>query len=68
MASCYKKFFKAKEVREKYPSVTLTSKQFKDFVTRVDENICSMQEFLSEFETQLEHGAKEYFAFFNKIF
>jgi len=38
-----KKFFKAKEVREKYPSVTLTSKQFKDFVTRVDENICSMQ-------------------------
>lgn len=29
------------------------------------ENICSMQEFLSEFETQLEHGAKEYFAFFN---
>ena len=38
-----KKFFKAKEVREKYPSVTLTSKQFKDFVTRGDENICSVQ-------------------------
>ena len=38
-----KKFFKAKEVREKYPSVTLTSKQFKDFATRIDENICAMQ-------------------------
>ena len=37
-----KKFFKAKEVREKYPSVTLTSKQFKDFVTRMDENIYAM--------------------------
>ena len=39
-----KKFFKAKEVREKYPAVTLSSKQFKDFVTRIDENICSMQD------------------------
>ena len=38
-----KKFFKAKEVREKYPSVTLTSKQFKDFAMRIDENICAMQ-------------------------
>ena len=39
-----KKFFKAKEVREKYPAVTLSSKQFKDFVTRIDENVCSMQD------------------------
>ena len=39
-----KKFFKAKEVREKYPSVTLTSKQFKDFATRIDENICAMRD------------------------
>jgi hypothetical protein len=38
-----KKFFHTKEVHEKYPSVTLTSKQFNDFVMRVDENICSMQ-------------------------
>ena len=38
-----KKFFKAKEVREKYPSVTLTSKQFKDFSTRIDENIYAMR-------------------------
>ena len=38
-----KKFFHAKEVHEKYPSVTLTSKQFNDFVMRVDENVCSMQ-------------------------
>ena len=39
-----KKFFKAKEVREKYPAVTLSSKQFKDFVARIDENVCSMQD------------------------
>ena len=39
-----KKFFKAKEVREKYPAVTLSSKQFKAFVTRIDENVCSMQD------------------------
>ena len=39
-----KKFFKAREVREKYPAVTLTSKQFKDFFTRIDENVCSMQD------------------------
>ena len=39
-----KKFFTAKEVHEKYPSVTLTSKQFKDFFTRIDENVCSMQD------------------------
>ena len=38
-----KKFFKAKEVREKYPSVTLTNKQFKDFATRINENICTVQ-------------------------
>lgn len=38
-----KKFFKAKEVREKYPSITLTSKQFKDFATRIDENIYAMR-------------------------
>jgi hypothetical protein len=37
------KFFKSKEVQEKYPEVILTNKQFKDFVTRVDENICSFQ-------------------------
>ena len=39
-----KKFFTTKEVHEKYPAVTLTSKQFKDFFTRIDENICSMQD------------------------
>ncbi|MBO4780742.1 MAG: hypothetical protein J5497_08910 [Selenomonadaceae bacterium] len=39
-----KRFFKAKEVREKYPAVTLSSKQFKAFVTRIDENVCSMQD------------------------
>ena len=38
-----KKFFRAKEVQEKYPEVMLTNKQFKDFVERVDENICSVQ-------------------------
>ena len=37
------KFFKSKEVQEKYPEIILTNKQFKDFVTRVDENICSFQ-------------------------
>ena len=39
-----KKFFTAKEVHEKYPSVTLTSKQFKDFSTRIDENIYAMRD------------------------
>ena len=39
-----KRFFKAKEVREKYPTVTLSKKQFKAFVTRIDENVCSMQD------------------------
>ena len=38
-----KKFFKSKEVQEKYPSVALTNKQFKNFVERVEENICSVQ-------------------------
>ena len=38
-----KKFFKAKEVQEKYPEVALTNKQFKNFVSRVEENICSVQ-------------------------
>ena len=38
-----KNFFKAKEVREKYPEVSLTNKQFKNFVQRVDENICGLQ-------------------------
>ncbi len=38
-----KNFFKAKEVREKYPEVALTNKQFKNFVQRVDENICGLQ-------------------------
>ncbi len=38
-----KKFFKAKEVQEKFPEVVLTNKQFKNFVSRIDENICSMQ-------------------------
>ena len=38
-----KKFFKAKEVREKYPEVALTNKQFKNFVSRVEENICSVE-------------------------
>ena len=37
-----KKFFKSKEVQEKYPEVILTNKQFKSFVQRVDENICSL--------------------------
>ena len=39
-----KKFFKAKEVQEKYPEVALTYKQFKNFVSRVEENICSIRE------------------------
>lgn len=39
-----KRFFKAKEIREKYPTVTLSKKQFKAFVTRIDENVCSMQD------------------------
>ena len=34
-----KNFYKAKEVREKYPEVALTNKQFKNFVQRVEENI-----------------------------
>ncbi|MBR6013454.1 MAG: hypothetical protein IK062_06695 [Selenomonadaceae bacterium] len=38
-----KKFFKAKEVQEKYPEVALSNKQFKNFVSRVEENICSLQ-------------------------
>ena len=38
-----KKFFHSKEVHEKYPAVTLTSKQFREFATRIEENICSMQ-------------------------
>ena len=38
-----KKFFKAKEIKEKYPEVVLTNKQFSDFVSRVEENICSVQ-------------------------
>ena len=38
-----KKFFKAKEIQEKYPEVALTNKQFKNFVSRVEENICSVQ-------------------------
>ena len=38
-----KKFFKAKDVREKYPTVTLTNRQFKDFATRVEENVCSLR-------------------------
>ena len=37
------KFFKSKEVQEKYPEVALTNKQFKDFVSRVEENICGLQ-------------------------
>ena len=37
-------FFRAKEVQEKYPEVMLTNKQFRDFVERVDENICSVQD------------------------
>jgi len=38
-----KKFFKAKEIQEKYPEVALTNKQFKNFVSRVEENICSVK-------------------------
>jgi hypothetical protein len=38
-----KKFFKAKEIKEKYPEVALTNKQFSDFVSRMEENICSVQ-------------------------
>ena len=38
-----KKFFKAKEVQEKYPEVILTNKQFKNFVSRVEENIYGLQ-------------------------
>ena len=34
-----KNFFKAKETREKYPSVVLTNSQFRNFVKRVEENI-----------------------------
>lgn len=38
-----KNFFKAKEVKEKYPEVALTNGQFKNFVERIDENILSIQ-------------------------
>ena len=38
-----KKFFKAKEVQEKYPEVALTSLQFRDFTKRIEENICSLE-------------------------
>ena len=38
-----KNFSKAKEVKEKYPEVALTNKQFKNFVSRVEENICSVE-------------------------
>ena len=38
-----KRFFNAKEVQEKYPEVALTDRQFKNFVERVEENICSVQ-------------------------
>ena len=38
-----KKFFKAKEVKEKYPEVALTNVQFKNFVERVEENVISLQ-------------------------
>lgn len=38
-----KKFFTAKEVAEKYPEVALTNRQFKNFVERVEENICSVK-------------------------
>ena len=34
-----KKFFKSKEVKEKYPEVALTNGQFKNFVERIDENV-----------------------------
>ena len=37
-----KKIFHSKKVREKYPAVKLTSKQFKDFARRMDENIYAM--------------------------
>ena len=38
-----KQFFKSKEIKEKYPEVALTNKQYSDFVSRVEENICSVQ-------------------------
>lgn len=38
-----KNFFKAKEVKEKYPEVALTNGQFKNFVERVEENILSVK-------------------------
>ena len=38
-----KKFFKAKEVQEKYPEVALTNMQFRDFTSRIEENINSLE-------------------------
>ena len=38
-----KKIFDATENVEKYPEVALTDRQFKSFIQRVDENICSLQ-------------------------
>ena len=38
-----KKFFDSTENVEKYPEVALTDRQFKNFVERVEENICSLQ-------------------------
>ena len=63
-----KNFFKAKEVREKYPEVALTNRQFKEFVTRVDENICSANRKSAEVSTgykilsakPLEHSPHKY--------
>ena len=43
LLSGVKKFFKSQEVREKYPSVALTNKQFKSFVSRVEKNIESVK-------------------------
>lgn len=37
-----KKFLKAKDTAEKYPEVTLIDSQFKNFVTRVEENVYNL--------------------------
>ena len=38
-----KRFFNTKEVQEKYPEVALTNLQFRDFTSRIEENISSLE-------------------------
>ena len=44
-----KKFFNAKEVQEKYPEVALTNLQFRNFTSRIEENISSFEKDKNKF-------------------